>query len=135
VRILASNGRSLAERPVTFAAGANTAEEAFSLPLELRNEAARLEIAEERTAASVHLFDDLWRRKSVGLVSGASQELDQPLLSPLYYVSRALEPTSELREADDGGLGELLEQNLSMLVVADVGIIAREERERVEELG
>ncbi|HUE46331.1 MAG TPA: DUF4159 domain-containing protein, partial [Aestuariivirgaceae bacterium] len=132
VRILASNGRSLAERPVTFAAGATTAEEAFSLPLELRNEAARLEIAEERTAASVHLFDDLWRRKSVGLVSGASQELDQPLLSPLYYVSRALEPTSELREADDGGLGQLLEQNLSMLVVADVGIIAREERERVE---
>jgi hypothetical protein len=132
VRILASNGRSLAERPITFAAGANTAEEAFSLPLELRNEAARLEIAEERTAASVHLFDDLWRRKSVGLVSGASQELDQPLLSPLYYVSRALEPTSELREADDGGLDVLLEQNLSMLVVADVGIIAREERERVE---
>jgi hypothetical protein len=132
VRILASNGRSLAERPVTFAAGAETAEEIFSLPLELRNEAARLEIAEERTAASVHLFDDLWRRKSVGLVSGASQELDQPLLSPLYYVSRALEPTSELREADDGGVGELLEQNLSMLVVADIGIIAREERERVE---
>jgi hypothetical protein len=132
VRILASNGRSLAERPITFAAGAVTAEEAFSLPLELRNEAARLEIAEERTAAGVHLFDDLWRRKSVGLVSGASQELDQPLLSPLYYVSRALEPTSELRQADDGGLGELLEQNLSMLVVADVGIIARAERERVE---
>ena len=133
VRILASNGRSLAERPVTFAAGAQTAEGAFALPLELRNEAARLEIAEERTAASVHLFDDLWRRKSVGLVSGASQELDQPLLSPLYYVSRALEPTSELREADGGGLGDLLEQDLSMLVVADIGIIAREQRQRVEE--
>jgi hypothetical protein len=79
-----------------------TAEETFSLPLELRNEAARLEIAEQRTAAAVYLFDDMWRRKSVGLVSGASLELEQPLLSPLYYVSRALEPTSELREPTAG---------------------------------
>ncbi|MFW6076369.1 MAG: BatA domain-containing protein, partial [Hyphomicrobiales bacterium] len=133
LRMLASNGRSLAERPVVFDAGADTAETAFSLPLELRNEAARLEIAEERTAAGVYLFDDQWRRKTVGLVSGASQELDQPLLSPLYYVSRALEPTSELREADGGGVGELLEQTLSMLVVADVGIIAREQRQQVEQ--
>jgi hypothetical protein len=132
VRILASNGRSLAERAIAFEAGADTAAGTFSLPLELRNEAARLEIADERTAAAVHLFDDLWRRKTVGLVSGSSQELDQPLLSPLYYVSRALEPTSELRQPGSGGLSELLEQNLSMLVVADIGIIASEEREQVE---
>jgi hypothetical protein len=133
VRILASNGRSLAERPISFADGSDSAEETFSLPLELRNEAARLEIADERTAASVYLFDDSWRRKTVGLVSGAAQELDQPLLSPLYYVSRALEPTSELREPDGGGLRALLEQDLSMLVVADVGILARDERQRVED--
>jgi hypothetical protein len=133
VRILASNGRSLAERQIAFAAGSDTAEDSISLPLELRNEAARLEIAEERTAAAVHLFDDLWRRKTVGLVSGAAQELDQPLLSPLYYVSRALEPTSELREPDGDGLRGLIEQDLSMLVVADIGIIAREDRERVED--
>ena len=133
VRILASNGRSLAERPIAFAAGSDTAAVSFALPLELRNEAARLEIADERTAAAVHLFDDLWRRKVVGLVSGAAQELDQPLLSPLYYVSRALEPTSELREPDGGGLRGLLEQDLSMLVVADIGIIALDERERVED--
>jgi hypothetical protein len=110
-----------------------TAEETFSLPLELRNEAARLEIADQRTAAAVYLFDDLWRRKTVGLVSGASLELEQPLLSPLYYVSRALEPTSELREPDGAGLRGLLEQNLSMLVVADIGIFARDDRQRVEE--
>ena len=133
VRILASNGRSLAERQIAFAAGSDTAEASISLPLELRNEAARLEIAEERTAAGVHLFDDLWRRKTVGLVSGAAQELDQPLLSPLYYVSRALEPTSELREPDGDGLRGLIEQDLSMLVVADIGIIAREDREQVED--
>jgi hypothetical protein len=133
VRILAGNGRSLAERSVTFADGSDTAEETFSLPLELRNQAARLEIADQRTAAAVYLFDDLWRRKTVGLVSGASQELQQPLLSPLYYVSRALEPTSELREPEGGGLRALLEQDLSMLVMADIGIIAQDDRQRVEE--
>jgi hypothetical protein len=133
VRILAGNGRSLAERSVTFADGSDTAEETFSLPLELRNQAARLEIADQRTAAAVYLFDDLWRRKTVGLVSGASQELQQPLLSPLYYVSRALEPTSELREPEGGGLRSLLEQDLSMLVMADIGIIAQDDRQWVEE--
>ncbi len=44
------------------------------------------------------LFDDRWRRKSVAMVSGAAVELEQPLLSPLYYVTRAFQPSAELSE-------------------------------------
>jgi len=132
LQVKALNGRSLAEQQVTFAAGADRAEGAIQLPVELRNEAARIEIAEERSAGAVFLFDDRWRRKTVGLVSGASIELEQPLLSPLYYVTRALEPTAELREPQgQGGVTEMIRQGLSMLVLADVGVVAREDREAI----
>lgn len=133
IRLEAANGRSLGERRVAFNEGATAAETTLELPLELRNEAARLVIADERTAGAVYLLDDLWRRKTVGLVSGASLELEQPLLSPLYYVSRALEPVAELREPAGESLTEFLRQDLSLLVLADVGIIPREDRGRVEQ--
>ena len=68
------------------------------------------------------LLDDSWRRKSVGLVSGKSLYFAQPLLSPLYYVSRALEPFTELKRAPldegDSGIRALLDGGLSMLVLA-----------------
>ena len=67
-------------------------EAVLNLPLELRNELARIEIAAEHDAGAVHLVDDRWRRKAVGIATGSSLELEQPLLSPLYYVTRALEP-------------------------------------------
>ena len=46
-------------------------------------------------------MDDRWRRKTVGLMSGTSSETAQPLLSPLYFASRALEPYGEISEPAD----------------------------------
>lgn len=132
LHVRALNGRSLAEQSVLFEPGSDQAEGLVQLPVELRNEAARIEVGDENSAGSVFLFDDRWRRKTVGLVSGASFELEQPLLSPLYYVSRALEPTAELREPQGaGGIGELIRNGLSMLVLADVGIVPREDRDAI----
>ena len=72
-------------------------------------------------------MDDRWRRKTVGLQSGASAENAQPLLSPLYYVSRALEPYGEMSEpADPEALKAALDQGLSMLVLADIGVLPAE---------
>jgi hypothetical protein len=102
VSVRALNGRPLAETQLTFTPGESEAQAVVELPLELRNEAARIELTGQRSAGGVYLFDDRWRRKSVAMVSGASQELDQPLLSPLYYVSRALQPS---RRADRGRFG------------------------------
>ncbi len=43
----------------------------IKLPVDLRNDIARLDIAEERTAGAVALVDESSRRRRVGLVSGA----------------------------------------------------------------
>ena len=103
------------------------AEAALDLPIELRNEVQRLEILGERNAAATYLFDDRWRRKTIALQSGSSLEDAQPLLSPLYYVSRALEPYAQISEPEDAAqLKEQLEAGLSMLVLADIGVIPAE---------
>lgn len=128
----AGNGRSFGTADLAFAAGAAKAEGVIELPVELRNEVGRIAIEGERNAAATFLMDDRWRRKTVGLLSGASAEASQPLLSPLYYVSRAVEPFAELSEpADTAALKGLLEQGLSMLVLADIGVLPAEQQEMV----
>ena len=124
VSVRALNGRSLSDAQLAFTPGQTEAEAFVELPLELRNEAARVELSGQRSAGGVYLFDDRWRRKSVAMVSGAAQELDQPLLSPLYYVSRALQPTAELTEvASVEEIRKALDNGASMLVLADLGVI------------
>ncbi len=128
----ASNGRPLGEVELSFAANATKAQGTIELPIELRNETGRIEIAGERNAAATFLMDDRWRRKTVALQSGASSESAQPLLSPLYYVSRALEPFGEMSEpADTAALKAALDQGLSMLVLADIGVLPQEQQELV----
>jgi len=133
VEALASNGRSLADARLNFRPGSGAGETEIELPLELRNEAQRIVLKDERTAAATFLLDDRWRRKTVALVAGSSIELAQPLLSPVYYVSRALEPFAELYEPQtDPELAERLGAGLSMLVLADVGVLPAERHQLIE---
>jgi hypothetical protein len=115
----------LARRRVTFAAGADTAEFRFDEPVELRNQIVRVDVAEAGNAAAVQLLDDSYRRRLVGLVSGQSGDLAQPLLSSMHYITRALSPFSDIRESLDANVAavipELLNQGVSAIVLADVG--------------
>jgi hypothetical protein len=135
LRAEAGNGRTLGERQINFAAQDVRREVAIELPLELRNELARVEIAGESSAGAVQLMDDRWRRKVVGILTGASLELEQPLLSPLYYANRALEPYAEVREPPDdpAGLRDLVDGGLSMLVLADIGVLPADSHRIVSE--
>jgi len=122
------DGKLLIRRPVAFAKGEARAEVDLDLPVELRNRVVRVAIEGERSAAAVVLLDERWRRRPVGLISGSQIEADQPLLSPLYYLERALAPFSELRK---GELGALLRRPLAVLVLADVARIGAADRDAV----
>ena len=53
------------------------------------------------------------------------------MLSPLYYLRRALQPFAEVREAQAGRgdpISTLLEDRLSVLVLADIGVISGKTR-------
>ncbi len=137
VQALASNGRNLGSARFSFAQGAYETTTKLEMPIALRNEISRLQIGESRSAGGVYLIDDTWRRKTVGLVSGTSSAQNQPLLSPLFYVSRALEPYAEVSIAPsdevNSGIRELIDAGLSVLVVADIGKLQAADYAAVEQ--
>ncbi len=120
-------GEILARAELSFAAGERIGRGTVTLPLELRNRIARLDAA--AGVGTVVLFDERWRRRIVGLTGAERDPESQPLLSELYFVSRALQPYAELRE---GRVADLVAAPLSMIVLADVGRLAAEERELLE---
>jgi hypothetical protein len=112
-----ADGRTLARIEATIPAGAAEAEAAIALPPELRNRLAALAIENANSAAAVALLDERWRRRPVGLMAGAAETAEQPLLGPLYYLDRALAPFTELRR---GSVRELLAREIAVIVLADV---------------
>lgn len=129
VRAIGDAGRLLAREPMTFAAGKTMAEVGMTLPTELLNKLQRLEIEDAGTAAAVVLMDERWRRRPVGLMSGAGASGDQPLLSELFYLERALKPFSEIRH---GTIGDLLKRPLAVMVLADPGRLGKAPRNALE---
>ncbi|WP_455372256.1 DUF4159 domain-containing protein [Limibacillus halophilus] len=126
----AEDGRLLGRAEALFEAEALEATAAFNLPIELRNEAARLSIAGNESAGGVALLDERWRRRPVGLYAADSLEAQRPLIGELFFLDRALAPFTELRY---GGIAELLARDLSVLVLADVGRLTPEEQTQIEE--
>lgn len=99
----------------------------FELPVELRNEIARIEIVDEHSAGAVTLLDERWKRRRVGIVTGGTADTSQPLLSPAYYLRRALAPFADVREPRPGRgdpVISMLEDHVSVVVLADVGVVA-----------
>jgi hypothetical protein len=125
VKALTGRGEPLGEAAFSVAQGAREATAHFDLPLEIRNQVARIEIAGERSAGAVHLLDARSQWHRVGIVSGESREAAQPLLSPLYYVQRALSPYADVITPSEGNVAtavhELIAQKVSTIVLADIG--------------
>jgi Domain of unknown function (DUF4159)/Aerotolerance regulator N-terminal len=135
VRALDLKGLTLGEAPFTFKAADREAEAQFALPVEIRNDIARLEISGERSAGAVQLLDKRWRRRTVGIISGASLDVAEPLLSSSYYIERALNPFADVRlaqgESPADAVSHFLDQNLPMLILADVGNVAGDAHDRL----
>jgi len=129
-------GQRLGETPFTLNSGDPMTTVALELPLELRNQVARVEIAGERSAGAVSLLDARSQWHRVALISGESREQAQPLLAPLYYIEKALAPFSELVKPKGSnlvaGIHDALAQNATVLVLADIGTLSGEAKKKVE---
>jgi len=135
VRALDQKGSPIGEARYSFGPRDRETEAAFDLPVELRNDIARLEISGERSAGAVQLLDKRWRRRAIGIVSGSSSDTAQPLLASTFYLTRALAPFADVRLGDRGApqqaITQFLDQKLPMIVLADVGTLSPEIRERI----
>jgi hypothetical protein len=139
VRALDRKGLTIGEAPFDFtrrdASDATETSASFNLPVELRNEITRLEIGDEHSAGAVSLLDERWKRRLVGIVSGETADLSLPLLAPNYYLARALAPFADVREARPGTsepIQALLDENVAVLILADVGAVSGPALARLE---
>ncbi|UXT49496.1 DUF4159 domain-containing protein [Agrobacterium tumefaciens] len=131
-----SQGRILANGTASFAPGEAETTATVEAPFELRNDFARLSLEGVSTAGAVHLLDDGFRRRRVALLAGETGNDFQPLLQPLYYISRALQPFVDLipqRQADLAqAIPEILQSNPSVIVMADIGRLPQETYEPMQ---
>lgn len=124
VAALSSNGDILAQIPLTFSAGSTRTDQALILPIDVRNKVARFEVLGTQQAATTVLMDERWRRRPVGLVGDPVESSNQSLLSPLYFIERALQPFADLKVRD---LAALLQQPQSVIIVTDQTILQQDE--------
>lgn len=129
VQAFDARARVLGEAPFAFGGQDREARAALALPLDLANSVARIEIISARTAGGVQLLDGAHRRRRVALISGETVDTAQPLVSPRYFLARALEPYAELREPPRGTLNpiqRMLEERPDVIVLAEIGTLAPE---------
>jgi hypothetical protein len=135
VRALDLKGLLLGEAPFAFKPQDRETEARLELPVEIRNDIARLDVAGERSAGAVQLLDKRSSRRTVGVVSGATADTSQPLLASSYYISRALAPFADVRltrgESPAEAVTNFLDQHLPVIVLADVGTVAGETHDRL----
>jgi hypothetical protein len=123
-----SDGRTLARLPLTLPAGTALAEAPLKLPLELRNRVAGLVLEGQSSAGSVVLLDERWRRRPVGILAGDAVAADTLLTGQAFFLRRALDPYTEVREGD---LDALLSRELSVLILADHVVADGPEHDRL----
>jgi len=128
VKAIDLKGLPLGEAPFSFKAGSDDTEASINLPVEIRNDVARLEVVGDRSAGVVQLLDKRWHRRTIGIVSGSAADRSQPLIGATYYLQRALNPFADVRLAEGIAPAEAvtryLDQRLPMLILADVGNVA-----------
>jgi hypothetical protein len=127
LRAIDSRGRPLAEARFLFAAGQRETQAKIETPLEIRNDIARIDVVGQASAGAVQLLDSRAKRRRVGVITGETLDTAQPLLSPAYFITRALAPFADVREPPRGladPVQRLIEDGAGVLVLADIGGIS-----------
>src|SRR4029079_14267927 len=135
LRGLDLKGLPLGEARYSFSTDTLETEAEFQLPVEIRKDIARIEIATQRSSGAVQLLDKRWRRRSIGVTTGTTSDTAQPLLASTYYLTRALNPFADVRLADNAApaeaVSQFVSQNVPMMILADVGNVTADTREKL----
>ena len=134
VRAYDLKGLAVGDAPFAFAGGATSATASFTIPVELRNDVARVDVLGEASAGAATLLDGRWKRRRVDVVSGATADVEQPLLSPGYFIGKALAPFADVRDVPSNTadpIGAALDERPSVLVLADIGQVAGADHDRL----
>ncbi|RFC67473.1 MULTISPECIES: DUF4159 domain-containing protein [Mesorhizobium] len=124
---LDNKGRRIGDATITFGPGETSGTGEIVVPFELRNDFASIVLDGERHAAGIRVLDNTDKRRRVGLLSQSPLDDSRLLLSPTYYLRRALEPFADIVEPQNPEIGqamtEVLNQKPAIIVMADVGVV------------
>ena len=112
----------------SFAVGESDALAPFDMPFELRNRIKRIALGEGVSAGGVVLADSGLIRRKVALYTARDSQEGPQLVDPLFYLKKALEPSSQVIR---GTLDELMLAVPDVLILADVATLSEEETKRV----
>jgi hypothetical protein len=127
---IGARGETLAATRLHFKRGEHSAHGHIALPMEVRNATTRLAVTGEESAGAVQLLDRGAAQRSAGIVSESATGEGQPLLSDVYYLERALSPYAEIAK---GGVAQLIDRHVSVLLLADVAKISAAEIDKVKD--
>lgn len=121
-------GRVVARIDLDFAATATQGEGMLSIPAELRNRMARLDIEAQGGAGSAILLDERHRRRPVAILGERATAGNQPLLQEIYFLERALDPYVSLSIGDREAV---LTRNTAVLLIPDGAAPSANDREEI----
>ncbi len=102
----------------------------FDILEDLKGKISRFNIAERKGAGAVFLLDDDFKKRAVGIVGTQSSESGAPLIDDTYYIKRAIEPFALARF---GGIHDLMDQGVSVIIMPDTGAMPAETLNALEE--
>lgn len=116
-------GALVATAELVFRAQDRRAAATVILPVEARNQIARIDLVGEDSVAAAWLLDSRWQRRTVGIAGDSAGDETRPLVSGGFYLDRAMQPFAALREAP---LAQLLAATPppDVIVLADVAQVA-----------
>ena len=117
------NGKLLNRVELSFKENERITETELLIPNELRKELISITIENVNNAGSIHLFDEKWRKRTVGIFGDKESFRTQPLLSPAYYLDRAIKSFSDVKI---GNLEQLIRKETSVIMLPGVGTIREE---------
>ncbi len=132
-----ANNQLLGQFTTNFQEGEIAALVPFNVPLELRNDIAWIKISNQAHAAAIFLVDNHKRVNRVALLSPNTNEMAQPLLSPFYYIIKALQDHTQLITAGGRELSmdidNLLKQNPSVFIMGDIVNISKKAEKKLSD--
>lgn len=120
IRANGQNGELISRTEAIFEMQKRKTNSTIFIPKDIKNSLNSITIENENSAGAIYLFDNKWKKRNVGIVGDKTTFRTQPLLSPTYYLDRAIKPYSDITIDD---LSKLLDKNLSVIILPGVGTI------------
>lgn len=125
-----SDGRLLGSVNLQSKSGVSRYDVAFEVPELLRNEVGQFSIAGRPGAATTYLLDERFRKRAIGIAAeDIKSDTPAALSLSVTYIRKALEPYAALHF---GTINDLLKQDISMMILPDIGAIPTETLNNLE---